>query len=409
MKHPRFLKPFIEEALLDTPVVFINGPRQAGKSTLTKELLNSPKRAYLSFDDVGTLNHAKENPKDFLSAHDKITVDEVQRFPELFLTLKLLVDQDRRPGRFLLTGSANVLLLPKIADSLAGRMQVLTLLPLSCCEKDHQKDALIDQLFSDKIKPISAPPFCTETLLKHITDGGFPEVETRDRFSRKEAWFEAYITTLIERDIRDLANIEGLSKIPNLLRLIGTRTSTLLNFGELSRTSSMPSSTLKRYFSLLQALFLVNILPAWSHHLGKRLVKSPKVFISDTGLLCYLLGYHPDTLLKDHNKLGPILETFTAVEVQKRVSFSQTQPKAYYFRSQSGAEVDLILETRDGRCVGIEVKCAKSINYSDLKGLKILKQTLGSQFVRGIIFYLGNEVVHFEKDLIALPISALLH
>lgn len=339
-----------------------------------------------------------------------MTIDEVQRLPELFLTLKLLVDKDRRPGRFLLTGSVNVLLLPKMADSLAGRMEILTLLPLSCEEKSNIQSPFIDPLFDPNhtFKHTSEDVLDIELLAQQIIEGGYPEVETRKNLQRKSAWFEGYVTTLLQRDVRNLANIEGITKLPNILKLIATRSSSILNTIELSRTSMTSTSTLKRYLILLQALFLVELVPAWSNHLGKRLVKSPKVHLCDSGLLCYLLGLDVDGLIRNHSVWGSALETFVISEIKKRLTWSKTRGTLYHYRTQNGAEVDCVIEAQDGRIVGIEIKSSKTVSSQDLKGLLSLQETAQNTFSQGIILYLGNKVISFGPKLKALPISFLL-
>jgi hypothetical protein len=407
MNFPRYISHSVREALKDTPVVFINGPRQSGKSTLTRELLGLNTRAYVTLDDVGQLEHASQSPIDFLSTHDQMTIDEVQRLPDLFLSLKLLVDRDRRAGRFLLTGSANILLMPKIADSLAGRMEVLTLLPLSRAEINGTDSDLISEFFLDEFSPKNNQNLTRKEFADIISIGGFPEVQQRLKVSRREAWFNSYITTLLQRDVRDLANIEGISKLPNLLKMVATRAGTSLNLQELSRTCGIPSSTLKRYLQLLQTLFLIDFLPAWATNRSKRLVKSPKIFLSDTGLLTFSLGLDPGGLIQNSVIFGKALENFVLQEIRKRLGWSSVRAELFYFRTQEGAEVDLVLEAGDGRIVGIEVK-AKSHAHPDMfKGMRHLKELSKGKFIRGIVLYMGHEIVPFGPDMIAIPVSLL--
>lgn len=407
MNYPRYLKHRVRAALTDTPVVFINGPRQAGKSTLTRELLGFKDRPYITLDDVLQLEHATENPIDFLSAYLEMTIDEIQRLPGLFLTLKLLVDRDRRPGRFLLTGSANILLIPKIADSLAGRMEILTLLPLSQAEIRGVEDDLIEELFSPNFSPKIPSALTREALAEIISLGGFPEVQKRKDFKRREAWFDGYITTLLQRDVRDLAHIEGLSKLPNLLKMVATRAASSLNLQELSRSCGIPASTLGRYLQLLQTLFLIEPLPAWMSNRSKRLVKSPKIFLSDTGLLIYLLGISPEGLLHNPDLWGKALESFVLQEIRRRLQWSSMRAALFHFRTQQGAEVDLVIEHGDGRLVGIEIKAKSHAGPDMFKGLRHLKELSKEKFVRGIVFYTGSEIVPFGADMTAVPISLL--
>ena len=239
---------------------------------------------YFTLDDLSSLEAARSDPIMFLerALADHIIIDEVQKAPELFPAIKMLVDKDRRPGRFLLTGSANILLLPKISESLAGRIEILTLYPLSVGELLDCHETFLDRLFA---QDFSSTPCDLMQIQQWIHQGGFPEIIHRSSSKRKAAWFESYVETILQKDVQSLAKIEGLTKLPNLLKLIGTRSSSILRYEELSNASKLPSTTLKRYLTLLETFFLTHILPSWSNHKGKRLVKSPKIYINDTGLL----------------------------------------------------------------------------------------------------------------------------
>jgi len=282
----------LAEAMADTPVVLINGARQTGKSTLAKWYTeNISGGRYLTLDDATVLAAATQDPAGFLSGLDgPVVLDEIQHAPGLFPAVKAEVDRDRRPGRFLLTGSADVLLLPDLSESLAGRMEILTLWPFSDGEMMESNASFIDQVFSENSVSSPQSPESRQELLQRIIIGGFPEVVSRKDARRRNAWFGSYITTILQRDVRDLANIEHLTLLPRLLSLLATRSSCLLNYSELSRSLALPQSTLKRYMALLETTFLVQLLPPWSANLGKRLVKSPKIMLCDTGLMAYLLG-----------------------------------------------------------------------------------------------------------------------
>ena len=255
--------------------------------------------------------------------------------PELFLAVKAAVDRDRSPGRFLLTGSTNVLTLPRIADSLAGRMEILTLWPLSQGELSGTQARFIDTLF-DLDAALPSAPVGEHDLTERLLIGGYPEVVTRPRAARRGAWFEAYITTILQRDVQDLANIEGLNELPRLLKLLAVRISTLLNYAALARDAGLPQSTLKRYLALLEATFLVHTLPAWSANLGKRLVKSPKLFLVDSGLTGHLVGVDAKRLSADRKLLGQLLESFVITELHKQRTWSEARPALYHFRTHSG-------------------------------------------------------------------------
>ena len=399
----------IKAALSDSPVVLLNGARQSGKSTLVKKIASDihPAR-YLTLDDAGVLAAAKYDPAEFIAGLDgNIVIDEVQRAPELFLAIKAEVDRDRAPGRFLLTGSANVMLLPKLSESLAGRMEILTLWPLSQGEIEGVREGFIDAVFGDKLPSFSKTTEHRTQTIKRLLLGGYPEVIGRATLSRRKAWFGSYITTILQRDVRDLANIEGLTILPRVLSLIAARAASLLNFSEFSRSIAIPQTTLKRYMSLLETTFLFQPLPAWSGNLGKRLVKAPKVMLNDTGLVSNLIGLYEDGVETHQGIIGAVLENFVAMELRKQEAWSKIQPQVFHFRTQTGQEVDIALENAAGKVVGIETKASKSVNAQDFKGLQTMSESLGPRFHRGIVLYTGSEGIPFGKNMQALPVSAL--
>ena len=407
--HPRHIAPLLTDALADTPVVLINGARQTGKSTLAEAqstAAGTPRR-HLTLDDAVVFNAAKSDPTGFINGlQGAVTLDEVQRAPEIFLAIKAAVDRQRQPGRFLLTGSANVLLLPGIADSLAGRMEVLSLWPLSTAEMtDSAGLNRADALFQGDWSGLMVPPCERDALLERLLAGGFPEAVTRTSARRREAWFDNYIQAILQRDVRELANIEQLTEIPNLLALLATRSGTLLNFAELSRTAAIAQSTLKRYFALLEMLFLVVRVPSWERNAGKRLVKAPKVFLPDSGLLNYLTGTTVESLSAKPGLAGSVVETFVLAELLKHLAFSEARLSLWHYRTQTNIEVDFILENRLGQITGIEVKASATIDAKDFKGLRHLQETEAAIFQRGMVLYAGRELVPFGNNLWAVPLS----
>ncbi len=405
----RHIAPLLADALADTPVVVVNGARQSGKSTLVQSLAtaNVAPRQYLTLDDNAVLSAARADPAGFINAlQGPVTLDEVQRAPELFLAIKAAVDRQREPGRFLLTGSADVLLLPGIADSLAGRMEVLSLWPLSSAEIDASP-ALnrADLLFAGDWQALKIPPVERDDLIERILAGGFPDAVARSTARRREAWFDSYTQAILQRDVRDLANIEQLTEIPNLLQLIATRSASLLNLAELSRTAGLPQSTLKRYFALLEMLFLVVRLPPWQRNPGKRLVKAPKVFLPDSGLLGYFTAATRDGLTSRPGLPGAMVETFVLTELLKHIAFSPQHLTLHHYRTQTDIEVDFILENRQGQITGIEVKASATVDSKDFKGLRHLQDTEAAIFQRGIVLYAGRELVPFGEKLWAVPLS----
>jgi uncharacterized protein len=396
------------DALSDTPVVLLNGARQTGKSTLVKTITeHSHPARYITLDDATVLAAVKQDPAGFIAHLEKsVVIDEVQKAPELFPAIKAAVDRDRKPGRFLLTGSANVLLLPRLSESLAGRMEILSLWPFSQGELEGVHELFVDGLFAAKLR--TEPPQRESPASFHtrIINGGYPEAISRAKEDRRRAWFESYITTILQRDIRDLAQIEGLTSLPRLLAIIASRAPALLNFSELSRTLAMPQTTLKRYMTLLETTFLIQHLPAWSGNLGKRLVKTSKLVMSDTGLMAHLLGANKERLAAGGG-IGPLLENLAVMELVKQISWSSTKPAIFHFRTQTGQEVDIVLEDRAGRLVGIEVKASSTVTAQDFKGLRALAETTGKRFYRGVVLYTGAESLPFGPGLYAMPINAL--
>lgn len=403
----RHVEPLLTEALTDTPVVLLNGARQTGKSTLVQALAAREGRRYLTLDDRVVLAAARADPTGFVAGlTGPVVMDEVQRAPDLFLDIKAAVDRDRTPGRFLLTGSANVLLLPSLADSLAGRMETLALWPLSSAEL--AQDAAFnraDALFDGDLAAGPGLAVDRQQLVARLLQGGFPEAVARTSTRGRARWFENYIDTILQRDVRDLARLEQLTELPNLLQMLATRSGTLLNFAELSRASGLTQTTLKRYFSLLETLFLVVRIPAWARNPGKRLVKAPKVFLPDSGMLAWLGDVTPEKLSTQPGLPGALVETFVAAELLKHLAFSHRGLSLWHYRTQTDIEVDFVLEDRQGRLTGVEVKAAASVDGSSFRGLRHLQDTEGERFQRGIVLYGGSEIVAFSERLLAVPLG----
>jgi hypothetical protein len=405
----RYIQSALEESLADTPVVLLNGARQTGKSTLAENLTETvyPAR-YVTLDDATVLSAARFDPVGFISGFTgPAVIDEIQRAPELFLPIKVTVDRDWRPGRFLLTGSANVMMLPKLADSLAGRMETITLWPLSQGEIDGIKESFVDRLFARELKLPARIRYTRSDVIARVVRGGYPEILSRETEQRRRAWFGAYITTILQRDVREMSNIEGLTEMPRLMALLAARASTLLNLADISRAMAIPQSTLKRYMALLEAAFIVQPLAPWFANIGKRLVKTPKLALCDTGLLAYLLNVNEERLSEDAQTLGAMLENFVVMELRKQSSWSESKPQLFHFRTQTGQEVDIVLEGVSGQIAGVEVKTSASVSGGDFKGLTALREIAGRKFKRGVVLYTGEEAVQFGEDLIALPIIQL--
>lgn len=404
----RHVRPCIEAALADTPVVMLQGPRQSGKSTLASSLIEAmPGGRYLTLDDATVLAAARSDAAGFLSGiAGPAVIDEIQRAPELLVAIKAAVDRDRRPGQFLLTGSADVLLLPTVSESLAGRLERFVLWPLSQGELAGATEHFVDRLFA-ATQTFNPGKLSRDALIERLLVGGFPVPLSRSSPARRSAWFDSYVATILQRDVRELAAIDRLSDLPRLLTLLAARATGLTNHAEVARTIGLPQTTLKRYMALLEWVFLVRELPAWSGNLSKRLVKAPKLLVTDSGLAAHLTGATRERVSADANLLGPLLENFVAMEVIKQLAWSQTRPTAYHYRSHTGQEVDLVLEDSRGRLVGLEVKARQTVQATDFRGLKDLQAQLPERFVRGVVLYTGTQPVAFGDRLHALPIESL--
>src|ERR1039457_2968624 len=399
------------DGLADTPAVLVNGARQSGKSTLVQSgELAGQNRQYLTFDDPGILAPAKRALNGLVAGLNMpVTLDELQHVPEIFPVIKAAIDRKRQPGQFLLTGSANVMLLPKLSESLAGRMEVLTLWPFSQGEIHGVHESFVDTLFSQN--PVGwtgkTATVRRDELLETVLAGGYPLAVARQSATRRDAWFQSYVMTMLQRDIRDLANIADVTAVPRLLSVVAARAGGLLNFADLSRSVALPQTTLKRYFALLEATFLVQLLRPWARNLGKRVIQTPKVYLNDTGLLAYTLGIIVDRLKAEGTLAGAVLENFVLIELRKQSTWSATRPELFYWRTASGQEVDLVLEDRSGKVVGIEVKASATLHGNDVRGLQALANDAGKHWLRGVVLYTGTEVIPFAANLHGVPISRL--
>ncbi len=403
----RAAEQLVTEALADTPVVLVHGPRQAGKSTLAREVAAiAGNIRHITLDDPIPLDLASRDPAGFIAANPgPILIDEIQRAPGLFLAMKAAVDRDRKPGRFLLTGSANVLALPKVADSLAGRMAVVDLLPFSQSEIEGVNNTAVDDLFDPDFEfslPTSEPK-----LADRITLGGYPEPFGRSSSARRDAWFSDYLRTILERDVRDLANIEGLTQLPRLLSLIASRIGDPLNVVGLARETGIPNTSLHRYIDLLKAVFLLQMVPAWSNDPDARLTRTAKAYMVDTGLLSYLVNVTPKNLNRNEFLFGRLVENLVALELLKLSQASDLRPTLYHLRTVKHLQVDFVLEARGGALVGIDVHPSAGLVPSDADGLRYLREIAPDQFSRGIILYLGEEIVPFGDGIFGVPISML--
>lgn len=394
----------LKKALSRSPVVLLTGPRQCGKTTLMKEVAQNDGYHFVTFDNIATMAAAKNDPMGFIKNLQKpVIIDEVQRVPEIFLAIKLDVDENRVSGRYALTGSSNIFLIPKLGDSLAGRMEIIDLYPLSQGEIHGKVDSFIDIVFEGKIPDFQQ--ISRENLLQRMEIGGYPTVQDKDEEDRI-AWIESYINTLLERDIKDLSQISGFLELPKLLHMIAARSGSLVNFSDLSRTSGIPSSTLQRYIALLDTIYLIHSQHAWSSNIGNRAIKSPKIYLIDTGILSYLVGATSKNRFLN-TFIGSLFETFVVNEILKQITWNKTRVKMYHLRMHSGSEVDIILENAQSEIVGIEVKSSTTVSPRDFNGLKNLSEHLGVKFLKGFVLYNGDAIIPFGDKIFAIPMSCL--
>lgn len=393
--------------MTDTPVVVLNGPRQVGKTTLTRNLAYPGTVDFVTLDDETNRLAVQHDPRSFVQRPaDTFVIDEAQLEPNLFRAIKAEIDRDRRPGRFLLTGSSRLLSAPDMAASLVGRVETIDLWPFSQGELVGRADGLVDLVYDEPTELIRNSSIERADVIERIVLGGYPEIVNRQP-GRRHAWFDGYLTTITQSVIRDLSSIERLAEIPRLLRLCAARTGTELNVSSLANEFGFPTRTVDGYLALLGQAFLVDRIPAWSTNLSRKVIRRPKLVLTDTGLASYLVGANRDTMARIGGPFGQLLETFVANELRKQLTWSKTRPSLWHFRDRDGAEVDLILEYPDGRIVGIEVKASSSPSPDDLRGLRFLSDRLGDRFHFGILLHTAPEATRFGANLAALPVSVL--
>jgi predicted AAA+ superfamily ATPase len=406
----------IKDALKVSPVVYLNGARQTGKSTLARTIApqigkNNQPAEYLTFDRPTLMAAASAAPESFLTGYDSpVIIDEVQLVPELFRALKLVVDEMRLTdkenanGKYLLTGSANMLALPKLADALVGRAAIMTLYPFTAAEATHNNPGGLERIMKMDFKGINDRGL---SLIDAIKKATFPEVSTLTGEERR-IWFDGYISSMLQRDVRQIAELEKSSALPHLLSVLAARTGCLMNDSDIARDIDMNHVTAKFYRSILKLMFLTFDVRPWFRNIGKRLVKTPKGYLLDTTMICHMLDYNIDEIVKTKPELfGHLVENFVATEIIKQLSNSDINAELYHFRTSDGKEVDFVLEKPDGSVFGIEVKKSESVTIQDFKGIKVFEELTGKDFAGGVVLYAGKDAVPFGKNLWAVPFFAL--
>lgn len=403
--YPRFVERRAEEALADTPVVLIVGPRRAGKTTLARKMAEDG-RTYITLDDRTALDAALSDPNGFIRGLDRVIIDEIQRAPDLLLAIKRSVDEDRRPGRFLLTGSANVMTLPRVADSLAGRIETIRMLPLARAEIAGTAPTFLERLFEGRLEG-ERKAVIGDDLVRLALLGGFPEAIERESERRRQAWARSYLTSVLTRDLRDIAEIERLAELPKFVRLLAEYSGRLVNYSQFGSEIDVSHKTGQRYVALLEQVFLVSTLQPWYTNALKRIAKTPKLHFLDSGLLAAVRGLSFDRVRADRSELGALLESFVFSEVLKLMTASDQRLAAYHFRDRQMREVDIVLERDDGTIAGIEVKAGATVTSGDFAGLRTLADASKERFACGVVLYDSADFVPFGENLAAAPLSCM--
>ena len=399
----------VETALADTRVVVVLGARQVGKSTLLEQVASAEGngRKVLTLDDQAIRSAATIDPAGFIATlATPVAIDEIQRVPELMTEIKLRVDRDKTPGQFAISGSANLLEMKQVKDSLAGRAEYLRLHPFSQGELLGRRESFIAGLASGRFPAVANAPIGREAYAEILARGGYPEVQRRAP-NRRARFFESYVEGILERDLVTLGDVADRAVVSRLLQALGATSAAELNIERLSSSLGTPATTVRRHIQLLEMLFLIRRVPAWSNNLLARSIKRPKVHVADTGLLAYLVGADERRIKTDLELGGMFYESFVAMELQRQISWLDDRPALFHFRDRDQREVDIVIEHRDGSVSAVEVKSAATVHQRDFRGLNHLKDKLGAKFKAGALIYTGASTVSFGDRLAAVPLAGL--
>ena len=397
----------IIEALADTRVVLVTGPRQCGKSTLVSLVAKGRQAEWRNLDTAATRQAAIADPVGFVDSGELMVIDEIQRAPELLLAIKEQVDSDPRPGRYLLTGSARVLALRGLPDTLPGRIETIELWPFSQGEIDGAADGFVDAIFDQGETLALDSAISRQEYADRVVRGGFPEALARTNPRRRERFFDSYLTDLVARDVSQLSEIERTAEMRALIRLLAARSGQLLVVNAVGSETRLPASTVHRYLGLLEEVFLIKRIPAWSRNVSARAIGTPKLAFVDSGIAANLLGADTRSLLRPGGQFGPLLEGFVLMELARQLTWSRQRAELFHYRTKDKVEVDAVLENRQGKVVGIEVKASSTVGPGDFRGLRHLADRIGDDFVTGIVLYTGTQTLPFGPRMRAMPVGAL--
>ena len=404
--YPRHIEPRLKAALKDAPVVLIHGPRQCGKTTLAQKAGKSARYEYLSMDDAETLAYAENDPVGFVnSLPEKVILDEIQKSPGIFSQIKLAVDQNRVPGRFILTGSVSILHIRGLSDSLAGRMEIIRMHPLAQTELARKKPDFLDALFAAEFSTKWKTP--QADFADKIVSGGYPAALNYSDKTRRIEWYRSYLTTIANTDAFTISRIRSVEDLPKLLELSAISTARLLNTNNLAKSFQISRLTIQKYISLLERLFLLERIPAWHRNRRKQFVKASKLHLSDTGLACALLETDADELKKDRELLGQLLETFVLQELMRQAEGHANRHQFFHYRDKDGVETDIVIRRSINSVAGVEVKASATVSHSDFRGLRRLRSAMGGAFHGGAVIYNGEKMLGFGEKLYAVPIQRL--
>jgi uncharacterized protein len=396
----------VADALADTRVVLVNGARQSGKSTLVRRIGKGHGADWYTLDDADTQEFAAQDSRSFVRLAERMIIDEVQRVPGLLLAIKALVDEEPDPGRFLLTGSSRLLAMRDLPDTLVGRMETIELWPLSQGEIDGAPDGFVDTAF--ELGPALRHESTVDRngYIERLVRGGFPDAVRRAP-GRRERYFDSYVADTINRDVMQLWDIERGREMHSLVRLLAARSGQIVVPASLANGLEVSAQTVRRYLALLEEVFLIKQIPAWTRNLNTRSIAKSKLAFVDSGVAAAMLDQDVSRLRKPGSPLGGLLEGFVAMEIARQLTWSRTRAELFHYRTRDQVEVDIVLENRRGEVIAIEVKSSATPSTEDFRGIRHLHERVGDDLVAGYVLHAGPHTLPFGDKYLAVPISAL--